>query len=170
MRSHSDRQVIRGPEGPQDSEPERRLWLRALARANAQHLGEDVAGVAIRLENQWRGVGDCEVVFERTTSHGKGALDAAEILALLRTDVRPTEPLERAWVEAQLACEETGAGRLVGARVALAPEHQKWRVYVVVPFLGMAFPSGKLNESPVGALISASSRFLGRGQREADLA
>ena len=146
------------------------VWLRTILRGDAQDRAHDLSEVAARLETQWRGPVDCEILLERAASGARRAVDAVEILSLLRTDVGPLDRLERTWVEAQLACQETSAGRFVGARVALAPEHHEWRVYVAIPYLGMAFPSGKLNESAVGALASATSRFLNRGQREGGVA
>jgi hypothetical protein len=89
-------------------------------------------------------------------------LGIADVMVHLGIQAESAAGLGEAWLAAQLACDRTPTGDLLGARIALAPERGKWRVHVVVPLLGRSFRSGKLNETPGGALRSAAVRLRRR--------
>jgi hypothetical protein len=121
-----------------------------------------VAELLAHLASQWRGDDDTHVVLERATADDEHSLGIADVMVHLGIQAESAAGLGEAWLAAQLACDRTPTGDLLGARIALAPERGKWRVHVVVPLLGRSFRSGKLNETPGGALRSAAVRLRRR--------
>ncbi len=118
------------------------------------------------VRSQWLGKSGTETIAERAEGTDSSAVALIDLLADLGADPALGNGVKEAWLETQLAAEATMTGSLLGVRIALAPENRKWRVYVVVPLLGWAFPSGKVNETPSGAMGSAAARFRRRLRSE----
>lgn len=138
-------------------------WVRLRPRAaNAQFESE--ARALELLVGQWNSPeGVCDVVIERSAQEAPDARDQRDVFGRCGgLDVSSVGYLESEWIACQLVAEATQTGELLGARVCLAPQDHHWRVYVLVPLLGAAFPSGKLNESAVGALRAARRRLARR--------
>ncbi len=112
------------------------------------------------LASQWNGPEDTGIALQMAPRQQPGAQSFAEVASF----GPPVEvaALTHAWLDAQLACDCTPTGELLGARVLIAPTNRHWRVYVLVPLLGAVFPSGKLNECPAMALQSATRRWVRR--------
>lgn len=135
------------------------VWVRLESRApESMTPGEALE----HLRSQRSGDGEPSLILERAAQDDIRSVAMADLMIQLSIDVSESVELGNAWLTAQLRCDFTPTGRTFGAHVALAPERYKWRVYIVVPLLGRSFPSGKLNQTPEGALRSAARR-LGRG-------
>jgi hypothetical protein len=107
---------------------------------------------------QWRGELRSEMVALALSDEHDSA--AVPMLDIVEAGVLPAESeLTDAWLQAQLACDRTEVGALLGVSVLLVPSKRRWRIAVLVPLLGLAFPSGKLADSPVTALRSAHRRL-----------